>query len=169
MVGLFSLYSSWLNGASKGSGGEEWRSGRGGKGAEPKSIEFFHEVGLQYVSCSPYRVPAQAGAMPPRPRMKVVGSEVIKNQASKGHLAPERMASSCVRCNVVFEEGGGEGEDEPSPAQCQRSLPSGLSSAIFRNLMNPTNVFQNIIHFLSQITPCDWQLGFSSVDHLVVD
>lgn len=24
---------------------------------DPKSIEFFHEVGLDYASCSPYRVP----------------------------------------------------------------------------------------------------------------
>ncbi len=26
-------------------------------GGDPKSIEFFHQVGLDYVSCSPYRVP----------------------------------------------------------------------------------------------------------------
>lgn len=29
----------------------------GEHGGDPKSIEFFHEVGLHYVSCSPYRVP----------------------------------------------------------------------------------------------------------------
>ena len=29
----------------------------GEHGGDPKSIEFFHNVGLQYVSCSPYRVP----------------------------------------------------------------------------------------------------------------
>ena len=29
----------------------------GEHGGEPKSIEFFNEVGLDYVSCSPYRVP----------------------------------------------------------------------------------------------------------------
>ena len=29
----------------------------GEHGGDPKSIEFFHEVGLDYVSCSPYRVP----------------------------------------------------------------------------------------------------------------
>eukprot|EP00668_Euglena_longa_P011161 GGOE01013543.1.p1 GENE.GGOE01013543.1~~GGOE01013543.1.p1 ORF type:complete len:965 (-),score=280.04 GGOE01013543.1:350-2917(-) len=29
----------------------------GEHGGDPKSIEFFHAVGLQYVSCSPYRVP----------------------------------------------------------------------------------------------------------------
>ena len=29
----------------------------GEHGGDPKSIEFFHNVGLNYVSCSPYRVP----------------------------------------------------------------------------------------------------------------
>lgn len=29
----------------------------GEHGGDPQSIEFFHEVGLSYVSCSPYRVP----------------------------------------------------------------------------------------------------------------
>ena len=29
----------------------------GEHGGDPKSIEFFHQIGLDYVSCSPYRVP----------------------------------------------------------------------------------------------------------------
>jgi pyruvate,orthophosphate dikinase len=29
----------------------------GETGGDPKSIEFFNETGLDYVSCSPYRVP----------------------------------------------------------------------------------------------------------------
>jgi pyruvate,orthophosphate dikinase len=29
----------------------------GEHGGDPASIEFFHEAGLDYVSCSPYRVP----------------------------------------------------------------------------------------------------------------
>jgi pyruvate,orthophosphate dikinase len=29
----------------------------GEQGGEPASVEFFHKVGLNYVSCSPYRVP----------------------------------------------------------------------------------------------------------------
>ena len=29
----------------------------GEHGGDPESIHFFHEVGLDYVSCSPYRVP----------------------------------------------------------------------------------------------------------------
>lgn len=32
-------------------------------GGDPKSIEFFHKIGLDYVSCSPFRIPiAQLGA-----------------------------------------------------------------------------------------------------------
>jgi pyruvate,orthophosphate dikinase len=29
----------------------------GEHGGEPRSIEFCHQIGLDYVSCSPYRVP----------------------------------------------------------------------------------------------------------------
>ena len=29
----------------------------GETGGEPNSIEFYHKVGLDYVSCSPFRVP----------------------------------------------------------------------------------------------------------------
>jgi pyruvate,orthophosphate dikinase len=42
----------------------------GEHGGDPESILFFHDVGVDYVSCSPYRVPiarvaaAQAAAAP---------------------------------------------------------------------------------------------------------
>ena len=29
----------------------------GEHGGDPRSVKFFHRVGLDYVSCSPYRVP----------------------------------------------------------------------------------------------------------------
>jgi pyruvate,orthophosphate dikinase len=29
----------------------------GEHGGDPNSVEFCHEIGLNYVSCSPYRVP----------------------------------------------------------------------------------------------------------------
>ncbi len=29
----------------------------GEHGGDPRSIDFFHDVGLDYVSCSPFRVP----------------------------------------------------------------------------------------------------------------
>jgi pyruvate,orthophosphate dikinase len=49
----------------------------GEHGGEPKSIAFCHEAGLDYVSCSPYRVPvarlaaARAALAAPRPRPTV--------------------------------------------------------------------------------------------------
>ncbi len=45
----------------------------GEHGGDPASIEFFHQLGLDYVSCSPYRVPtallsaAQAAVQTPTP------------------------------------------------------------------------------------------------------
>ena len=44
----------------------------GETGGEPKSIDFYHNAGLDYVSCSPFRVPvarlaaAQANSRNPR-------------------------------------------------------------------------------------------------------
>ncbi len=34
-----------------------WGGGCGEHGGDPESVHFFHEVGLDYVSCSPFRVP----------------------------------------------------------------------------------------------------------------
>src|SRR3981081_4274918 len=39
-------------------GGEHLRVGFGGEhGGDPDSVAFCHKVGMDYVSCSPYRVP----------------------------------------------------------------------------------------------------------------
>ena len=44
----------------------------GEHGGDPSSVEFFHKTGLDYVSCSPFRVPiarlsaAQAAIKSPR-------------------------------------------------------------------------------------------------------
>jgi pyruvate,orthophosphate dikinase len=45
----------------------------GEHGGDPRSVEFFHRAGLNYVSCSPYRVPvarlaAAHAALNDRPR-----------------------------------------------------------------------------------------------------
>ena len=34
-----------------------WRARQRGQRRGPRSVHFFHEVGLDYVSCSPFRVP----------------------------------------------------------------------------------------------------------------
>ncbi len=46
----------------------------GEHGGEAKSIQFFNEIGLNYVSCSPYRVPIA--------RLAAAQSEIIKQQLS---------------------------------------------------------------------------------------
>ena len=51
----------------------------GEHGGDPDSIEFFHEAGLDYVSCSPFRVPiariAAARAQIASPRSDMIGFE----------------------------------------------------------------------------------------------
>jgi pyruvate,orthophosphate dikinase len=72
----------------------------GEHGGDPKSVEFCHEIGLNYVSCSPFRVPiarfaaAQAAvhsrgwkAMPPAPRDP-------KGRATKAAKQKEAAATS---------------------------------------------------------------------------
>src|SRR5262249_13877738 len=67
-------------------GGRKTRAGIklgicGEHGGDPSSVEFCHELGLDYVSCSPYRIPiarlaaahaalAEAGSSPSSPTRK---------------------------------------------------------------------------------------------------
>ncbi|HIW55690.1 MAG TPA: hypothetical protein H9686_01720, partial [Firmicutes bacterium] len=63
----------------------------GEHGGDPSSVEFFHNVGLDYVSCSPYRVPlarlaaAQANIKNPRSLSGKINKAVksIKNLFKK--------------------------------------------------------------------------------------
>jgi len=72
----------------------------GEHGGDPKSVEFCHDIGLNYVSCSPFRVPvarfaaAQAAIqaagwqpMPPAPRDP-------KARAAKAKKATAKQAAS---------------------------------------------------------------------------
>ena len=43
----------------------------GEHGGDPESIRFFHETGLDYVSCSPFRVPIA--------RLSAAQAEIIAN------------------------------------------------------------------------------------------
>jgi pyruvate,orthophosphate dikinase len=52
----------------------------GEHGGEPSSIEFFHETGLDYVSCSPFRVP--------------VARLAAAHAALQSHLAPGKLAQA---------------------------------------------------------------------------
>ena len=65
----------------------------GEHGGDPSSVEFCHELGLDYVSCSPYRVPiarlaaahaalAEAGSSRSLPTRKVSGSHTKAKKAT---------------------------------------------------------------------------------------
>lgn len=49
----------------------------GEHGGDPASIEFCHKIGLNYVSCSPYRVPI-AKLAAAHAKLKEKGREVIR-------------------------------------------------------------------------------------------
>lgn len=61
----------------------------GEHGGEPKSVKFCHKVGLNYVSCSPYRLPiarlaaAQAAIESSTPSVKLKKAPVKKAQIKK--------------------------------------------------------------------------------------
>jgi pyruvate,orthophosphate dikinase len=65
----------------------------GEHGGDPDSVKFCHKLGLNYVSCSPYRVPvarlaaAQAAieeaAKAPAPKAKKAAKKVAKKAAKK--------------------------------------------------------------------------------------
>jgi len=73
----------------------------GEHGGDPSSVEFCHEIGLDYVSCSPYRLPiarlaaAQAALRQRRAEAratKPAGKKVVK-KAAPGKKGPKRKAT----------------------------------------------------------------------------
>ncbi len=64
----------------------------GEHGGEPSSVEFCHMIGLNYVSCSPFRVPiarlaaaraAILNAPKAEPKKKAPGKKAVKKPAAK--------------------------------------------------------------------------------------
>jgi pyruvate,orthophosphate dikinase len=61
----------------------------GEHGGDPSSVEFCHQLGLQYVSCSPYRVPiarlaaAQSAVSAPQQKGKKSSSSKIGQSSNK--------------------------------------------------------------------------------------
>jgi pyruvate,orthophosphate dikinase len=71
----------------------------GEHGGEPKSVTFCHQIGLDYVSCSPYRVPvarlAAAQAVISAPKL---GPQVLKaNDKPKSLVRPRQSNSPIAR------------------------------------------------------------------------
>ena len=56
--GIVCLAECWVQrGGRTGLNGLRQLGVCGEHGGDPDSVHFFHEVGLNYVSCSPFRVP----------------------------------------------------------------------------------------------------------------
>jgi pyruvate, orthophosphate dikinase len=76
----------------------------GEHGGEPSSVEFFHETGLDYVSCSPFRVPvarlaaAHAALRNGKSARAVVERRVqrAESQAAEATLRPTGRASETI-------------------------------------------------------------------------
>ena len=66
----------------------------GEHGGEPRSIEFFHETGLDYVSCSPFRVPIARLASAQAALMN--GGSTRKVAEKRVHQAESRDAESTL-------------------------------------------------------------------------
>jgi len=69
----------------------------GEHGGDPRSIEFFHQAGLNYVSCSPYRVPiarlAAAHAALNDERLKAERAAVASLSAEESAEVEETVAA----------------------------------------------------------------------------
>jgi pyruvate,orthophosphate dikinase len=57
----------------------------GEHGGDPRSVEFCHEIGLDYVSCSPYRIPIARLA---------AAQAALKERAARKEQKPEKPARS---------------------------------------------------------------------------
>ena len=63
----------------------------GEHGGDPESVHFFHEAGLDYVSCSPFRVPiAQAGSGKGGPLNSIDGIKLAWHSGGRGRPGPSR-------------------------------------------------------------------------------
>ena len=65
----------------------------GEHGGEPSSVEFFHETGLDYVSCSPFRVPvARLAAAHAALHGRILPGQAAKARATRAEAdATERL------------------------------------------------------------------------------
>jgi pyruvate, orthophosphate dikinase len=79
----------------------------GEHGGEPSSVEFFHETGLDYVSCSPFRVPVARLA---------AAHAALRSGASTRRVAEQRVhvAESRTAAGTISHPGP---LVEPAPAQ----------------------------------------------------
>ena len=105
----------------------------GEHGGDPESVAFCHEVGLDYVSCSPYRVPIARLAAAATPRSATAGPArpPDRREVTTQHDPPRLSASSPE--HVAARAGGGR-----APGSARR--PDARRSAAPRSRWLPTIV-----------------------------
>ena len=115
----------------------------GEHGGDPSSIEFFHQVGLDYVSCSPFRVPiarlaaAQAAMKFPKTAQPTSGgplNEEYRNRIKDSHDSGvndeyrDRLHHQGEVPNIRFED------SDPDAEPARGTPPSGNEE--YRNRIN---------------------------------
>jgi pyruvate,orthophosphate dikinase len=67
----------------------------GEHGGDPRSIHFFHDLGLDYVSCSPFRVPVARLESGRASVLQSIGfpTEVVNTRSCSSHLSPTAKRS----------------------------------------------------------------------------
>jgi pyruvate,orthophosphate dikinase len=66
----------------------------GEHGGDPSSVEFCHDIGLDYVSCSPYRLPiARLAAAQAVLKQRKGGSPMAKKATPKKKAAPKKKVA----------------------------------------------------------------------------
>ena len=68
----------------------------GEHGGEPSSVEFCHNVGLNYVSCSPFRVPIARLAAAQAALTEKISTKPVKKAAAKAKPAKKAAAKKTV-------------------------------------------------------------------------
>jgi pyruvate,orthophosphate dikinase len=70
----------------------------GEHGGDPESVKFFHRVGLDYVSCSPYRVPVA--------RLAAAQAAIEDARAAAVHAAPaSKSKAPAAKASAVKAKG----------------------------------------------------------------
>ncbi len=79
----------------------------GEHGGDPDSVRFFHRIGMDYVSCSPYRVPVAR---------LVAAQAVIEGRGNGKPTGHQKRSSSSSRSTANRSKRAGEKSSSPKPA-----------------------------------------------------
>src|SRR3712207_9002099 len=101
----------------------------GEHGGDPKSIAFFHELGLDYVSCSPFRVPV-ARLVAAQVASSAQSGKVVSAGRSEEHTS-ELQSRQYLVCRLLLEK--------------KKSIPSSLTTCVILSVPPSRPLCLNII------------------------